>query len=354
MLFVSIVSIGYLNSIQSLTNNWDRTPRYPLYIQVEEKEISDYDKKYDTTSIHLSHKKNDNYSLIKESRKNLQNSFNESFITLNNIDGTALWSMKVINQIGVEREFFTSSKGITVIRYYDDMNSIVWVDDQGEILNRMEFQNNLSTEPKSIKNGEIWIIQRIPGLYEYIPEPNVNSSLIFCDSRGNELNRINLKYLELNDEMAISESENYLMVYCHDGILDPTIKRQYQSYLIKHDGTIIKEYKGKALGYGGDFSENEDIYVSRGKRDYIIDVTSGEIITSFEAHGRTVVANKETGIIAALDFGELRVINYKTKKLLFYKKFDVYPRPEYVEITGDGKKVIVVTKDHLYTFRMKE
>ncbi|MBT3756146.1 MAG: hypothetical protein HOG24_07710, partial [Candidatus Cloacimonetes bacterium] len=272
---------------------------------------------------------------------------------LSDVDGTSLWTMKALNESNWRREFFTSFKGITAILGYDKSNSIVWVDEQGELINRLEFQNRLVTEPKTIKNGEIWIIQRIPG-YEYIPEPNVKSSLTFCDSRGNVINKVELKYLVLDNEIAISKSEDYLIYSCEDIRRTSKDSFQYCSYLLNYDGSVIKEFEDIMLTFGGDFSDNEDVYVDRGSKSYIVDIATGNIMGTYSTQGRSVVANKETGILAVLDHGVLRIINYKTKQVLFQERFEGYPHPTYLEITGDAKEVIATSKNHQYTFRMKE
>ena len=356
MFFVSIVSIGYLNSIQILTNNWDRAPGYPLYKQVEKREISEFNKTSDIRKTRYFKVSNDDkYQHTTERRINPQTGFKENYVTLTDESGAVLWTMKERNELGWDRKFFTSSKGITAIYQYDIANSLVWIDNKGNVLNRMELQEMQTVRPVNLKNGEIWLIQTEYDAVNYgvIDDvPNL-TSLIFCDGNGNMLNEIDLKHTNLIDEMALSKNNNYIMYSCYSDMHNPKTKTQYQSLLIKFDGTIIREYD-KALGRGGDFSEKGDIYVNGGSRSYVIDVSTGKFLASYRAHSRSAVANKGTGIVAVLDFYDLRVINYKTKKLLFHKKFDVYPEPKYLEITGDAKEVIVVTKDHLYTFRMKE
>lgn len=347
ILFVSFVFISLLNS---LTLNCIKAQGYPLYKQVEKREISEFKKTYDTRQrYYLSMSKDDKYQLTTERRINPQTGFTENYVTLNDESGTLLWTMKEMNEIGWDRKFFTSSKGITAIYQYDIANSLVWIDKEGNVLKRMELQEMQTVNPIILKDGEIWLIQTEYDAVNYgiIDDvPNL-TSLIFCDSNGNVLNEIDLKYGKLSD-FAISKNNNYIMYSCEN-----IVGYQYRSYLLNFNGSIIKEYEGKSLSYFGDFSEKGDIYVNGGSRSYIIDVSTGEFITSYKTHGRSAVSNKEIGILAVLDFGELRIINYKTKKLLFHKKFDIGSDPNYLEITGDGKEVIVVTKDHLYTFRMK-
>jgi len=258
----------------------------------------------------------------------------------------------------MRRIFYGSSTGITAICDYNMTNSLFWVDKQGKELNKLELENQQTAYATTLKDGEIWLIQTEFDILTYEKPrelPNL-ASLIFCDRTGNVLNTIDLKYANLHIEKTISKSEDYIMFVCYRDEYRPNQDwQQYHSYIIKYDGTIIKEYEDDGVWLiNGSFSENEDVYVTRGGTDFIIDLPTGDISTSYKTHGRSAIANKETGIIAVLDFNDLRLINYKTKKLLFHKKFDVYPIPKYVEITGDGNEVIVVTENHLYTFQIKE
>ncbi|MBT3756075.1 MAG: hypothetical protein HOG24_07335 [Candidatus Cloacimonetes bacterium] len=352
VVFVSIVFVSLLNSLQMLTQNWSKPLGYPFYELVEKKEVTNYPQKRDNMGAYFSTKQ-DNYITTTEIRRSPQNGRNESFVTLKDASGKALWSIKELNESNWQREFFTSSKGVTFIRSYNDSKSIAWVDTHGEVINRMEFDNNLTSNPILIGKEDNWIIQREPGRYDDSPDSNVNSSLIFCDSNGNVLNEVVMKYPMLYNDFAVSENDNYIIFSCTT-FDNSNIGSKFRSYLLNFDGTIIKEYEGKVLSYLGDFSENEDVYVSTGRRYYVVDIETTEIITSFKAHSRAAIANKETGIIAVLDYDNLRIVNYETKRLLFHETFDVYPVPSYVEISGDAKEVIVITKSHQYTFRMKE
>jgi hypothetical protein len=313
-----------------------------MYELVEEHELTEDEKYYYTRkrqnlAVNIERK----YKYTTEKRKNPKTNIEEKYVILQDENETVLWTMKEKNEYRQSRTFSTSPKGITAICNYDTTNSLVWIDKQGKIINRLKLQKYQAAYPTTLKDGEIWLIQTEFDHWniEINPEeiPNL-ASLIFCDSYGNILNKIELKYANLYHETAVSKSYDYIMYVCHNYIkLKTNLWSEYHSYLLKYDGTIIKEYDGNyVLALNGTFSEKEDVYVGGGGS------------TSY------TIANKETGIVAVMDFGDLRVINYKTKELLFHKKFDIYPRPKYLEISGDGKEVIVVTKDHRYKFRMKE
>lgn len=358
MFVVSIAFISLLDSIQILTNNWDKAQGYPLYEQVGKEELSDTKKHYyEIKTNNPSYRSDQSYSFETETRRDSQNYVDREFATLKDENGTALWTMEssigTSDEPGAKRGFWHSPTGITAIRDYISNNSMFWVDKQGNELNRFELMDKQIAVASYLKNGEIWLIQSKYNYYDYgeLRETSNLASLIFCDRTGNVLNTIDLKYANLHNEKSLSKSEDYIMFSCYNE-LGIHKGRNYQSYLIKSDGTIVKEFDGYAFA-NGSFSEKEDIYVAFTSPSRIIDVTTGEFLASYKAHSRSAVANKEIGIVAVLDFYDLRVINYKTKQLLFHKKFDVYPMPKYVEITGNGKDVIVVTKEHLYKFRMK-
>ena len=352
VVFVSMIFISLLNS---LGLKCQKAQGYPLYEQVGKEEVSDYKKKHDRRGAYFSTKQN-SYHLLEENKIVESSKYPQKFVTLNNKNGTALWTMKAYNQKGFERDFFVSSKGVTFIRNYEDWKSIAWVDIHGEVINRMEFTNNLTSDPILIGKEDHWIIKREPDYREFDEsyDFNAKSSLIFCDGNGNVLNEVVMKYASLHNDFTISENDNYIMYYCRTYGVSSYVKNDYHSYLLNFDGSIIKEYEGKALTKFGDFSENEDVHVSSGRSSYIVDIETGDIISAFRTHGRSVVANKETGIVALIDFDDLRILNYETKRLLFHKRFELDSRANYLEISGDAKEVIVITKDHQYTFRMKE
>ena len=349
-----------------------------MYEQVEKKELTEtqkqvyYRKRYGYT-VTL---ENNNYKLVSETKKNHQTDIEKKYTTLIDSSGNVSWTMESSRKsetnkyLEEQRYFYSSQTGITAIRDYNSTNSFFWVDKQGNELNRFELKDNQTAYViTTLKDGEIWMIQTKFHLreWEYDKEsqegsrerlheyPNL-SSLIFCDRNGNVLNKIDMKYAQIHNEKTISKSEDYIMYTCYKNIQKPNqIWPQHHSYIIKYDGSILKEYEDDGVWLiNGSFSDNEDIYVTRGGTDFILDLPTGDIIASYETHGRSAVADKEIGIMAVLDFGTLRIINYKSNILLFYKNFDVYPKPGYVEITGDGKEVIVVTKEYLYTFRMKK
>ncbi len=361
MFLVLICLFSFLNlEAKRLSfNQLRRCEKYPLYEQVEKHELSEDEKHYYTRKRQgLSVKQKNKYKFTSEKRNNPKTNREEKYVILQDEDETVLWSMKEKNEYRQSRTFIISLKGITAICNYDKTNSLVWVDKQGNIINRLKLQKYQAAYPTTIKDSEIWLIQtefdhfNIEAPREL---PNL-ASLIFCDSYGNILNKIELKYANLYNEMTLSESNDYFIYVCYK-VLDMGNYRtsEFQSYLFKYDGSIIKEYPDDiALVSGGYFSEKEDVYVDKGSTSRIIDLPTGEFITSFKTHGRSAVANKETGIVAILDFGDFRVINYKTKELLFHYKFEIYPRPKYLEISGDGKEVIVLTKDHRYKYRKKE
>ncbi|MDA3814025.1 MAG: hypothetical protein PF570_07215 [Candidatus Cloacimonetes bacterium] len=361
LFFVSTVFISLLDSIQILTNNWDKAQGYPLYEQVNKKEFTDTEEKYYKRKIQgFSETPEINYKFEPETRRNPQTNIEENYITFKDDNGSVLWTMEssigTSDEYGASRTFYGSSSGITAIRDY--VNSIFWVDKHGNELNRLELEDKQTAYITTLKDGEIWLIQTEYNSWDYSElreTPNL-ASLIFCDRTGNILNTIDLKYANLHNEKKLSKSEDYIMFSCYKNEYRPNqVWQQHHSYIIKYDGSILKEYEDDGVWLmNGSFSENEDIYVTNGGTDFIIDLQTGDIVSSYKTHGRSAIANKETQIVAVLDFYALRIINYKTKKLLFHKKFDVYPKPQYLEITGDGKEVIVVTKDHLYTFRMKE
>lgn len=358
VVFVSIVFISLLDSLQILTNNWSRASGYPLYELVEEREISEFNKMKDTRQMATFHVNEDErYLLTKENRKNAMTGFNEEFVTLTDENGSPLWSMKGKNESGWKRKFYTSSKGITLIYHYDSISSYAWIDKDSKILNSFKLEEMQTAYPQTLKNGEIWLFQTEYDFYNFGTNPKEIqnlTSLIFFDNRGNVVNEIDLKYNSLANDFTVSKNENYLVYTCENIRSNSNDGFQICSYLLNFDGSVIKEYEGKALTFNGDFSDNEDVYVDRGSKSYIIDVTTGDIMATYSTQGRSVVADKETGILAVLDHGELRIINYKTKQVLFHERFEGYPHPTYLEITGDAKEVIVITKDHQYTFRMKE
>lgn len=356
LLFVSFVFMSLLNS---LNINCIKAQGYPLYEQVEKEELTDFNKHYyKRKSQGFSETHEITYKFETETRRDSQNFVDKKYVTLKDENGNVLWTMEssmgTSDEYGASRTFYVSSTGITAIRDY--RNSIFWVDKQGNELNRLELKDKQTAYATTLKDGEIWLIQTEYNSWDYSElreTPNL-ASLIFCDRTGNILNTIDLKYANIENDKAVSKSENYIIYSCFKKVYMKTyMKTENYSYLLRYDGTIIKEYDGKVIA-NGTYSENEDIYVDKGSSSEIIDVITGEVITSYKTHGRSAVANKETGIVAVLDFDILRVINYKSNILLFHKKFDVYPYPKYLEITGDGKEVIVVTKDHLYTFRMKK
>ena len=359
LLFVSFVFINFLNSVPELCNNWtvlSNSSDYPKYEEVGKLEITeaqkhDYKRKRQGLSVTTGH----NYKFVPETRRNTHTNIEEKYVTFKDESGSILWSMESTNADRASRTFYGSSTGITAICDYNMRNSIFWVDKQGNELNRLELKDQQTAYINTLKDGEIWMIETEFDIWSYEkPQelPNL-ASLIFCDRTGNVLNTIDLKYANLYNHKAVSKSNDYIMYSCYKDIdLGHYKTSEYYTYLLKNDGTIIKEYEGNVIA-NGTFSENEDLYIDKGSSSEIVNIATGEIITKFKTQN-TVVANKETEIVAVLDFGELRIINYKTKKVLFYKRFDIYPRPEYLEITGDGKEVVVVTEDHLYTFRIKE
>ena len=362
MLFVSFVFMGLL---YSLTLNCIKAQGYPLYEQVGKEELTDTEKNYYKRKRQgFSITPDNKYKLVPETRRNPQTDIDEKYVTLKDESGSVLWSMESTNEYEERRTFYGSSSGITAVRDYNSTNSFFWVDKQGNELNRLELKDNQTAYvATTLKDGEIWMIQTKFYLREWQfdegPDENLDvhpnlSSLIFCDRNGNVLNTIDLKYANILCDKTISNDEDYIMYSCYKNIhLENQTVREYQSYLIKYDGSIIKEFDGNVFA-NGSFSEKEDIYVAFVSTSRIIDVATGDFLASYRAHSRSAVANKETRIVAVLDFYDLYVINYKTKKLLFKKTFDVYPKPKYLEITGDAKEIIVVTNDHLYTFRMKE
>ena len=362
LVLISLFAFPNLKAKRLSFNQLKRCEKYPLYEQVEKHELSEDEKHYYTRKrqgLSLKQEQKNKYNFTSEKRNNPKTNREEKYIILQDENETVLWSMKEKNEYRQSRTFIVSIKGITAICDYDTTNSLVWVDKQCNIINRLKLQKYQAAYPTTLKDGEIWLIQTEYDHWNIeinLEEmPNL-ASLIFCDSYGNILNKIELKYANLFYETAVSKSYDYIMYVCHK-VLDMRNYRTsvFQSYLFKYDGSIIKEYEGNyCLAFKGTFSEKEDVYVCGGSVDYIIDLPTGEFITSFKINGISAVANKETGIVANLDFGDFRVINYKTKKLLFHYKFDIYPRPKYLEISGDGKEVIVITKDHRYKYRSKK
>ncbi|MEA2096404.1 MAG: hypothetical protein U9P73_06905 [Candidatus Cloacimonadota bacterium] len=361
MSFVFFVFINFLNSVPELCNNWtvlSYSSDYPKYEEVGKLELTeaqkhDYKRKRQGLSVTSDH----NYKFVSETRRNPQTNFEEQYVTFKDESGNVLWSMESTNEDRVSRRFYVSSIGITAICDYNMKNSLFWVDKQGNELNRLELKDQQTAYASTLKDGEIWMIETGFDIWSYEEPrelPNL-ASLIFCDRHGKILNSINLKYAKPYHMKAVSKSNNSIIFTCYQDIYNGNedFTRDYYSYLLKHNGKIIKEYEGKVIA-NGIFSEDEDLYIDKGSSSDIIDVATGELIISFKTHGRSAVANKDTKLIAVLDYENLRVINYQTKEILFHKKIDVYPYPDYLEITGDGKEILVVTKDYLYTFRMKE
>ncbi len=359
MIFVSVV---FMSLLDSLNINCIKAQRYPLYEQVGKEELTDAKKHYyKIKRQNPSYKVDHNYSFETETRRDSPNYVDKKYVTLKDEDGTTLWTMEATlgtsDEHIAKRGFWYSPSGITAIRdYADSTGSMFWIDKHGNELNRIGLKNMQTASAVPLKDGEFWMIQTRYNWRDFgdsRERPNL-ASLIFCDRVGNILNTIDLKYANIYNNKTFSKSEDYIMCSCYKNIhLENQTVREYQSYLIKYDGTIIKEFDGYAFA-NGSFSENEDMYIAFASTRRIIDVDTGEFIATFKTHGRSAIANKEIGFVAVLDYGVLRIINYKANILLFHKKFDVYPYPKYVEITGDGKEVIVVTEDHLYTFRLKE
>ncbi len=312
-----------------------------MYELVEEYEMEEKSKKKTKA-------KGEYYIDVEEKniRERAEGPISDRVYTLYDKNGNQYWSLKYEDVGEFNYNVFTvSNKGITVVTRFDAEHSIVWLNKEGKVINRLSLDKCQEAYPRSIKNGNYWLIETGPDMM-YHDNISGLAGVIICDAYGNKVNQIDYKHKE-PEGLIISRNGNYIMSCCTNWRAN-----KYHSYLFTYTGRIIKEYEGRDFTWRGSFSPDEKLFIGRGDGPRIIDTETGEVLAGFRSIGTYRVANKETGIVAATDFETLRIFNYNTEEKLFYMKLP--KRPINLWISGDGKEVSVSIKKHYYKYRMVE
>ena len=202
----------------------------------------------------------------------------------------------------------------------------------------------------ALADGEYWMISSVFDNDEILPSDVKNpdqSRLYFFDSTGNLLNQIDLKYNKIRQDMSVSDDGDLVMFTCYK---DWTKGRKLKySYYLRSNGTIVKEYEDLPIG-SGKFSEDNSLY--KIVDSAIMDTETGDIISNIPGQGPAGISNKGANILAVYDSFNLRIINFETKELLYFKRFE-YPGPNYIEVSGDGKEVIITMNNSFQKYRLK-
>lgn len=279
--------------------------------------------------------------------------FNKEHLALYNPQGQKYWSKEKKEDYG----FIVAAKtDVAVFINYDNINSVVWFDKSGSELNRIDFEDkNIVSKAKPLKNGKYWVIiteiSDDPINPKTIDKETNLLSLIFTDGRGNILSQNKLKYPNLLYTVTINESNETLMCCSVENFNNG--REKVYSYLFKYDGKLIKEFADKNIT-GGLFSEDNKLYFAVRR---LYDMTTNEFITYLPAMGDCMPANKGVDILVASEWDDLRIINYKTKELYFYKEFDNDKTANDVgsiNISGDGTIVRAIVGEYLYTYELVE
>jgi len=352
VLIIIYFSTVILCAVPLMVPNWTHLKwhkNYPLYEVISQEKLTSAERiNYYNKTYQYSPKIETDYTIRMEKIRDQKTGMMKKYVTLVDSSGIECWTKYSESE---HPQLYVAQNNISVFTSYDNWNSVVWFDKKGNELNRINFDNDeIIARARPLKNGEYWIITTDFDNNFEIQSNNKNLlSLIFTDKFGNILNKINLKYPNYGTYSTISRSEEYLMMSCTEGQAG---KRDYKyySYFLKANGTIVKEYnKLISRGY---FSDNETIYISNGK---IMDVSTGEFITSFISHGSCKSANKGIPVFVSSEGNVLRIVDYEKKELLFYKEFKYGEKPceiEYVEISGDGKTIKALARGRLYKFEL--
>lgn len=351
-LIIFLVSIN-LSGVPMLCERWrdlKHASNYPMYELVDEHDLTDQETSILRAKKHPSFRETKDYK-FKEEEKIDTRGFPQLFFTLRDKDGNEFWSMPAYEK-GICRAFAVAKNGISVIHEFSDSTKIIWLDTHGNILNSFVIEKNKSTWRTPIKDGEYWMVYSFYNKYdETIFKSDVEnpdqSRLYFFDSAGNLLNQVLLKYKERYSETTYSKNDDMIMFTCYEDL--PRYQKKYHSYYFRFDGSIIGEYENRILGEGK-FSEDESLFLAFS--NVVVDTETGEMLIYFRSGGPSVISNQKESILASNDMGAFHIVNLKTKEVLFYKGFP-YPDPKYIEISGDGKEVIVLHQKKFYKFRMK-
>jgi len=277
----------------------------------------------------------------------------ETIYTLVDSEGNSYWEINRDSNYDFNFRLCAANNGISTL---SKDNIIYWIDPDSTVINTLELEENVHGYSRPLKNGKYWFILKDMQSYEgdYYEDPDFKKEMIYTDKQSNVLIRKEFKYNDLYDRICISKNDNYLMFVCTD--YDSKTGQNKQSYLLRANGELIKEYEDIWLG-NGSFSDDEKLFISDSRNSRILDVETGEFITYFNTYGDSRIANKGTDIFVNNDDNQVRVINYKTGEKLFSKKFNVPNRSyevKWVSISGDAKTVKVAFNNHLYVYRMKE
>ena len=354
LLIIIVLSIYSLAAIPVLCKHWHELKKpnnYPLYEMVDKHQMEPDEKlKYTQKRQKIYRdKKEINYEYKESYKTNSDTGNKEKYYTLYDVNGNELWSISAGGYY-TYKTATTAPNGISLVSKYDENCSLAWLDLQGNVLNKFPVEKFKNISPRALADGEYWMVSSVFDNDE-IPKNNVEnpdqSRLYFFDSTGNLLNQIDLKYKKLFREMTVSDDEKLIMFTCYK---DWTKGRSlYYSYYMKSNGTIIKEYDNLHIG-DGRFSEDNSLYKIV---DYaIMDAESGNIISNIPGQGPSATSNKGANILAIYDSHDLRIINFETKELLYEKRFK-YPGPNYIEVSGDGKEIILTMRNSFQKYRLK-
>jgi hypothetical protein len=253
-----------------------------------------------------------------------------------------------------EETFEVVQNGISKIIHGGNNYTISWKDSARNELNRHHFEKGKQITPISFTNGNLIVIahfneyQSDETPISWVENPK-QSKLYFFDNIGNLLNQINLKYHLVYDEFKINEDVDRLFLTSYEKA--PRYQTSAHSYLMKSDGTVIAEYVGIGATFGK-FSEDGSYYLVNTTTKYLIDTDSGDIVTTYKTNEPSAVSDKNVNILAVFESGTLRIVNLKTKQLLFSKYFEL-PSPNYIEVTGDGNEVIFTRKNSIFKIQNK-
>jgi len=180
---------------------------YPRYELVEQGTIEEYqrNKTKKIFDFNLKSKK-----IKRQDGSNLE----DEIVTLYDKSGKSYWSLNLRKNYDQSRIFSNANNGITAVASYDKSNEVVWMDENGEIINRLELEEYQLGIPTPLKEGEYWLIKTIFNSMVFEENPEIEeknlSGIIICDSFGRKLRKIKLKYKEFG-RMDISKNQNYIM-----------------------------------------------------------------------------------------------------------------------------------------------